>query len=251
MAGVKPGRRTGVRYSAALGRRICGRVAAGELLYVVCREPGMPTPQSVGRWARERPAFGAALLEARRKGGRPWPGGGGVSSYCEETAQAVFDRLCDGESLTAIGDDPAMPCLSTLFHWRRRYPAFEDLVQLGMRVRAERACDYSWELADAATPETAYLTHVKLAHLRWMTGVMAPRVFRLKAVEPEGKREVQDVLIRTFQAVIDPETGVERMVGLCPNPATGKVEREDQPGWRPPEGAVLLPGGAGQARRGD
>ena len=69
--------RGSVWWSLALGEAICARVADGELLYQVLAEPGMPTPQTVGRWARDRREFGRALAAARRKAGR-LPTGGGV-----------------------------------------------------------------------------------------------------------------------------------------------------------------------------
>ena len=239
--------RAGVGWSAALAKRICERVAGGEVLYAVCRREGMPTAQSVGRWVRERPDFAAALGEARRAGGRPVRAGGGVWSYCAETADAIFERLCEGESLTAIGADPTMPCLSTIFYWRKRIAAFEEAVQVGMRIRAERFCDLGWELASEATPETAYLTHVRLTQLRWTAGVMAPKVFRIRTVEPETPPRKVDVLMRRFKIETDPATGKDKVVAYCPNPETGEVEREDVAGWRPPAGpdVVLIPDGRG------
>lgn len=236
-----------VKWSAALGEALCERVARGEVLYAVLREPGMPTAQSVGRWAREKPGFGAALEAARRAGGRG-AAGGGVWSYCAETADAIFERLCEGESLTAIGADPTMPCLSTIFYWRERIAGFEGRVQLGMRIRAERFCDLGWELAMGATPETAYLTHVRLTQLRWTAGTMAPKVFRIRNVEPElPPREIK-VLMRSFRIEADPVTGKDKVVAYCPNPFTGEAEREDAPGWRPPGGpeCVPMPGGRGE-----
>jgi hypothetical protein len=133
-------------------------------------------------------------------------------------------------SLTKIGADPAMPCLSTLMRWRRFHREFEQLVALGKQVQAERFCDAGWEMAMAATPETAYLTHVRLGQLRWMAGVMAPRTFRIKPVEPEAAREALTVLVRTFGSEVDQETGERRVVAYRPNPETGRVEREDAPG---------------------
>jgi len=237
-------------WSEDLARTICERVAGGELLYPLLRGKGMPTPQSVARWARERPEFGEALAQARRIGGRPVRGadslgrplaGGGVWSYCLETADAVFERLCDGESLTAIGDDPTMPSLSTLFYWRRHIVEFEEAVQAGMRIRAERMGDLAWEMARSATPETAYLTHVKLTHLRWHVGVLAPKVYRIKTVEPETPPKSLTILMRHFEVEVDKETGEKRTVAYCPNPDTGKVEREDTPGWRPPGDKTVIP----------
>ena len=53
------------------------------------------------------------------------------------------------------------------------------------------------------------------------------------------------MLIRRFEIETDPETGEEKVVAYCPNPLTGEVECEDVAGWRPPPGAVLVPGGGG------
>lgn len=244
---VKPGRKPAVKYTLKLAVRICERVAAGELLYDVCRGRRMPTPQTVGRWAREKADFGAALLEARRASGRGPTAdgryGGGVFSFSEEVAGEIFERMCEGQSLTAISRDPTMPSLSTIFHWRRSFPQFEEAVQQGARIRAERICDDGWEEACGATPETAFLTQVKLGHMRWMAGVMAPRVFRPKLVEPAQPREVRTILFRHFGVEVDKETGKKTVVAWCPNPLTGQVEREDTPGWRPPPGTARLPGG--------
>lgn len=215
-----------VTWSKALGRRICRRVAGGELLYAVLSEAGMPTPQSVGRWAKEKPDFGRALAEARRASGRPpEAGGGGVWLYSEGLAREVFERLCEGESLTAIGADPTMPCLSTLFNWRARFPDFDAQVELAKRVQAERCCDDGLALAAEITPETAYATHVRLTHMRWAAGVMAPRVYRLKAAEPPAPPRTVKVVSRRYAAEIHPETGERRMVTYAVVPGTGEVTK--------------------------
>ncbi|WP_296596077.1 hypothetical protein [Phenylobacterium sp.] len=235
--------RTYVRYSPEVAVKLCARLARGELLYHIARTRGMPTAEAVAKWAKAKPDFAAALLEARRAGGRPAGTCGPAFTISEEVADEVFERLCEGQSLTAIGRDPTMPSLSTLFYWRRRFPEFEERVQLGMRIRAEVLSDEGWDMALAATPETAYLTGVRLGHLRWLAGVMAPRVFRLKTVEPERGPEVVKTLFRHFGVEVDPQTGERKVVAWCPNPETGHVEREDTPGWRPPAGYGRLPGG--------
>jgi hypothetical protein len=235
-------RRAYVQYSPELAVRLCKRLARGELLYHIARTRGMPTAEAIAKWARDKPDFAEALLAARRAGGRPAGTRGPAFTFSEEVADEIFERLCEGESLTRIGRDPTMPSLSTIFHWRRRIAAFEETVQLGMRIRAEVMADDGAETAEAATPETAYLTHVRLTHTRWHVGVLAPRVFRLKTVEPERGPAVTKMLFRHFEVEVDPETGVKRVAAWCPNPETGQVEREDAPGWRPPAGYGRLPG---------
>jgi hypothetical protein len=231
-------------WSAGLAEAICERVAAGELLYAVCREAGMPTAQSVGRWARERPAFGAALAAARLAGGRPGRGGGGVWTYDLEVAEAICQRIAEGEALTAICEAVEMPCFSTVYNWGRRFPEFAQMMRDAREAQAAFYCDRGWALAMAATPQTAYLTDVRLKQLRWMAGCLAPRVYGAKRVEPEAAREVLTTLVRTFIAEVDPVTGKEKVVSLCPNPVTGEVERTDVPGWQPtPADAVVIPAG--------
>jgi hypothetical protein len=195
------------------------------------------------KWATARPGFGEALMAARVAGGRPSRGGGGVWTYCEATARAVFDRLCEGESLTSICADPLMPAMSTVFYWRRAFPEFAQTMRVAREIQAERFCELGWELAGGAEPQTAYLTHVRLTQLRWMAGVMAPKAYRLKLAEPDKPRERQTVLYRRFEIEVDPQSGKRKVVSWCPNPETGEAEREDTPGWRPPPGAVRLPGG--------
>lgn len=235
-----------VRYSPGLAEVICERVAAGELLYAVCREAGMPTAQSVGRWARARPGFGEALAAARLEGGRPSRGGGGVWTYCLETAEAICQRIAEGEALTAICDDYEMPCFSTVYYWARRFPQFAEMMRVAREAQAAWYCDRGWQLAMQATPETAYLTDVRLKQLRWMAGALSPRVYGAKRVEPEAAQEKLTVLVRTFTSERDPQTGEMKVVALCPNPVTGKMEREDVAGWTPtPPDAVLIPNGSG------
>jgi len=239
--GVK--HRKHVRYSPELAVRLCKRLARGELLHHITRGRGMPSNEAVAKWAREKPDFKEALLAARRAGGRPAGTRGPAFTFSEEVADEIFERLCEGESLTRIGRDPTMPSLSTIFKWRRRIPGFEKTVELGMRIRAEVLADDGGEKADAATPETAYLLNVQLTHRRWHVGVLAPRVFRPKMSEPQKGPETVKTLFRHFEVEVDPETGKKKVVAWTPNPETGQVEREDTPGWRPPAGCLRLPGG--------
>jgi len=225
-------------WSPELARRIVERVGAGEMLYRVLRDEGMPTPQTVARWARERAEFGEALEAARRASGRS-AAGGGVDTYSQGVAEEVIQRLCEGESVTGIGRDPTMPAHSTIFLWRRRRPEFERAYQTAKEVCAERLCDRGAELADAATPQTAYLTHVRLAHLRWWAGVLAPRTYRPRPQAPETPARQYDVLMRKFVVEVDKETGEKKVVAYCPNPQTGEVEREDD--WRPGRDVAVRP----------
>jgi hypothetical protein len=236
------GRKADVYWSEALGRKICRRVAGGELLCRVLKEDGMPTQQAVAKWEAERPKFKRALTAARIAGGRPKGSRGPAFGYNEGIAREIYERLCDGESLLAISRDPTMPSRSTMHYWRRQFPAFAELLRRGREAQAELFCDLGMEMAMEATPETAYLTHVRLGQLRWTAGVMAPRQYRTRLVEPEAPVEENRVLWRHFKTETDPATGKLRVVTYWPNPETGRLEREDTPGYRPPPHAYSLAG---------
>jgi hypothetical protein len=235
-------RKTDVRWSEGLARRICRRVAAGELLCQVLREDGMPTQQAVAKWEKDKPAFRHALTQARIEGGRPKGSRGPAFGYNEGIAREIFERMCDGESLSAICRDPTMPSRSTVLYWRRQFAAFDELVRRGREAQAEHFCDLGLDLAMQATPETAYLTHVRLGQLRWMAGTMAPRQYRTKLVEPEAPVEENRVLWRHFKSELDPATGKLRVVTYWPNPDTGRLERGDYPGYAPPPHSYSLAG---------
>lgn len=247
--GVARGRRrsrTPVRYSKALEARLLARLAAGELLYRIAQEADMPTPEAVAKWARARPGFREALLKARRDGGRPAGTKGQPCGLCEPVADEIFERLCEGESLTSIGRDPTMPSLSTIFRWRRDFPDFDAEMRVGMRIRAEVLADGGDDLAAEATPETAFLTQVRLTHLRWRVGTLAPWEYRTRLVEPPAAAQgkpAKRLLLRKFEVEVDPATGRKVVVAYCPNPDTGEVEREDMPGWRQAPNSAALPGG--------
>ena len=159
-----------VRYSWAVGRQVCGRVASG---------------------------WWSAL-------------GGRRSIYCEATAQEVFVRMCEGESLTAICEDPQMPAMTTVWKWRRDNSEFDGAIRLARECQAQRLCDRGMEIADAVTPETAYATRVRLSQLRWTAASLAPRRFgRLKSVDPEAGADGEGggltVIVRRFTDAPDPD----------------------------------------------
>ena len=173
----------GVRWGIGTAREILRRTAAGESMRAICRDAAMPAPHTVGRWAREKPMFGAALQMVRLQAGHGRPGG--RSTYCEATAMAIFERVCAGESLTGVCGDADMPVIATVYKWRAERPEFGRALAAAMQLRAEHLYEEGWEMAQAITPATAYATDVKLRHLRWHVGKLAPKKYgTLKPQEP-------------------------------------------------------------------
>lgn len=56
------------KYTQDLADAICARLAEGWTLRQVCREPGMPSPASVRRWAADNSRFATQYARARESG---------------------------------------------------------------------------------------------------------------------------------------------------------------------------------------
>lgn len=202
-----------VFYSAAVARRVLERVESGEALRSICADPTLPHRSTITAWIQRLPLFAAKLNRARTAAG--WHMRGGRKPRWDESLAAeIYYRMSEGESLTAICRDPAMPSFNTVWKWRLEYPAFGEAVALAQRMQAERLCDEGWEIACAVTPETAHATRVKLGQLRWTAAALGPRRFgRLKAMDWENEgleaagREPTEVVFRArhFETVRGPD----------------------------------------------
>ena len=209
--GVGTRQRTQVRFEAALARGIARRVASGDALSAVCTDAGMPTHGTVSRWAKVYPAFGRTLRLARQAAG--WPGLRHPGpQFCEATAAMIYARMCEGEALMRICQEPGMPGHSTVYRWRKRFPDFAAALREARAVQAERYCEIGWEIAEAVTPADAHAVRVKLEQLRWTAAAFGPRVFgRVRPVEGEMAEAVERavtrlaVRVRHFEEVMGPD----------------------------------------------
>lgn len=161
------------RWPEGTAWRIIRRVRAGETLGAICASPAMPSVQTVVRWTKDRPLFGERVRQARAAAGRAL--NGQRSTYCEATAERIFERLCEGQAMADICADPAMPAEMTVYRWLAQEPAFREAVALARQIQGDRLAEAGMRLADGATPETAYLTDVRLKHLRWFAAKLWPR----------------------------------------------------------------------------
>lgn len=78
------------------------------------------------------------------KGGRP-------SEYSHKVADAICERLADGESLRSICREETMPSKATVFRWLGIHREFQDQYA---RARDEQAECFADELVDIADEQT-------------------------------------------------------------------------------------------------
>jgi len=215
----RAGARTPVRYSVELGRAICARIAAGESQHELARQPGMPSRRTFRDWALREPEFAvayeAAKDEARARqvaldrqadlkpgGGRIWRRmltragrrGGSVSIYTPELGEAICARIAGGESVLAIGDDPAMPCTVSIYNWARRNDEFRRMYLAAKDIAADLMFDLAREIALEATEASVRSDALRIRTLRWQSAVLAPKKYGLRrglgppvAWDPDGE----------------------------------------------------------------
>jgi transposase-like protein len=194
-------------YSEAAGAAIVGRVLAGESVRRICAEAGQPHRTTVANWRRAHPDFDEALIAAHmakrvsqrmrdravaaERAARPAPRrGGSASSYTPALGAAICARLENGESLTAIGRDPAMPCYGTMLKWVRRHPAFQEMYVEARDIQGDFLFDEARDVAKEATRETVPLARLQFDVIRWQSARLAPKKYleRLVAAEAAAAR---------------------------------------------------------------
>lgn len=170
------------QFDRAFLSAICARVARGESLRSICRDPAMPTVQTVSVWRRREPEFELALEAARRtarsrilrnaardqmrrRGGQVrMPGR--ASTYSQKLGDRVCLRILEGESLEGICLDPAMPCVATVYNWLRRYTEFNAAYGLALQFRMDLLGEQIVELADSATAQNVGVIRLRIDVLK-------------------------------------------------------------------------------------
>ncbi len=95
---------------------------------------------------------------------------GRPSSYCEEIAREICDRIVQGQSLRTIAEDPDMPSTSCMMTWMAKYPTFQEHY---VRARDTRA-HARFERLDQVIEDMrnglidAHVARVEIDTLKWM-----------------------------------------------------------------------------------
>ena len=182
-------------YDEALAQRVLDRIAGGEMLRDLWRDPNLPTRRDLRRWRHADPGFEARVRDAvnRARGRR-------MTTYDETVGETIALRLIAGQSLRAICSDPAMPSLMTVYEWRKTQPAFAHTLVVARELQAQRLEDEGWEIAQAITPENARAADVQLRHLRWWVAKLSPKKYGAhKPHDPAADRHrVMHVYVKRF-----------------------------------------------------
>ena len=109
-------------------------------------------------------------IEPPRSVGRP-------SAYTDAFADAVCERMLNGESLVKICEDVAMPSRTTVYRWMDARPDFVTRCARAREGLADFLVDDIQTLADATTELNVQSQKVKIATKQWRAMKIAPRTY--------------------------------------------------------------------------
>lgn len=104
---------------------------------------------------------------------------GRPTDYTVELAEAIAERLADGEGLSEICRDDGFPSRNTVYRWRRTIPEFNDVYARGREDQGHTVADEARrirQLVEAGTIDPA-AARVMLDSVKWEAGKRAPRFY--------------------------------------------------------------------------
>jgi hypothetical protein len=111
------------------------------------------------------------------------------TTYSEELADTICERLAEGESLRQICASPEMPNRSTVHRWQSSNAEFATKCACARDSQADLMDDLILEVANACTAETAQADRVKISAYQWRASKLAPKKYGDK-VQAEHTGEI-------------------------------------------------------------
>nr|WP_312295970.1 hypothetical protein [Brevundimonas diminuta] len=107
--------------------------------------------------------------------------------FNEAVADAICERLADGESLRSICRDDEMPAKSTVFKWLGLIPAFADQYARARETQADSLADDIVDIADnkALEPNDK---RVRIDARKWLAGKLRPKAYGDKVAVVGGDK---------------------------------------------------------------
>ena len=138
---------------------------------------------------------------------------GRPSEFTEEIADAICERMIEGESLVDICADEAMPSRKTVYRWMEAHPDFDTRCA---RARDGQADFMDHEIvreAKAATPETAQVARVRIAAYQWRASKLAPKRYGDRMALVGGGKGEDPIDLRVTDLTDDDLAAIARAGG--------------------------------------
>ena len=102
---------------------------------------------------------------------------GRPTSYTDELADVICQRVAAGESMRTICSDDGMPSRETVRNWLEVHPAFLAKHARAREAQADVMDEEIMLEAVAATPETANVARVRIDAFKWRAARLAPKKY--------------------------------------------------------------------------
>lgn len=140
----------------------------------------------------------------------------GVTTYTEEVALRICERLADGESLKAMCEDADMPSKSTVFKWLAENSAFSDMYARAREAQADALFDDVLSIADdgrndwmqknfgeesrwVENGEALRRSQLRIDARKWMAGKLRPKKYGEKLeLSGDGSSPLQ-IVVKQFK----------------------------------------------------
>ena len=143
-------------------------------------------------------------LAKESKAGRP-------TIYSVEVADAICERIADGESLRAICKDEDKPSKSTVFRWLKANEEFRDQYARAKVEMADSLFDDMLAIADGTDKDKDEDGKVDVDHInrqririetrKWMAGKLKPKVYGDRIDHTSSDGSMRPSIIR--QIIVD------------------------------------------------
>jgi hypothetical protein len=153
---------------------------------------------------------------------------GRPSSYTQELADTICERLAMGESMRTVSKDENMPAMSTMFKWLRENPSFSEQYARAKQESADAMAEEILDIADDGTNdymtielqdgyEKEVINHEVLARSRlrvdtrkWLMSKMKPKKYGEKIdMTSDGKAIMGNgIVFSNFKNATDSQSGV-------------------------------------------
>jgi hypothetical protein len=102
---------------------------------------------------------------------------GRPSTFTQEVADAICERIADGESVRVICSEPGMPNRATVLRWLSEHPEFAAKHAHAREAQADVMDEIILDCAMACTPESAPADRVRIGALQWRAARLAPKKY--------------------------------------------------------------------------
>ena len=109
--------------------------------------------------------------------------------FSQEIADAICERMIEGEDLVSICKSEDMPSRATVYRWMAEQPNFETQCARAREGLADHDAHQIAEIAGQCTELNAQSSRVKLAALQWLASKRSPKRWGDK-LEVDAKVEV-------------------------------------------------------------